>query len=126
MGESAELRDRTLIVNEVERNFTPLGRISRLEPGNEFVRVSLTLTNTGDKSINYNINDFKVQDSNGVQSSHYSPAESDLPYRISYGGLAPDGELFGNIVFQVPQGDSRLKLIYETDIVSKRTVTVTL
>lgn len=128
VGENAELQDRTLVVNEVERSFTPLGgRISGLEPGNEFVRVSVTLTNTGDESINYNVLDFKVQDSAGVQSSHDSRGESEIPYRVSYGGLAPDGELLGNIVFQVPQGDSGLKLIYDPSTVrGKRSITVTL
>jgi len=127
VGENAELRDRTLVVNEVERNFTPPGRISGLEPGNEFVRVSVTLTNTGDESFNYNVLDFKVQDSAGVQSGHDSRGESDIPYRVGYGGLAPDGELLGNMVFQVPQGDSGLKLIYSgTTVRSERTITVTL
>jgi len=97
------------------------------EPGSTSVESAENAKNTGDESINYNINDFKVQDSNGVQSNHDSRAESDLPYRISYGGLAPDGELLGNIVFQVPQGDSGLKLIYDVSTVrGKRSITVTL
>src|SRR5215212_5581267 len=42
VGETAELRDRTLVVNEVERNYFPPTRFTRVEPGNELVRVYIT------------------------------------------------------------------------------------
>lgn len=124
VGETAELRDRTLVVNDIERNFTPPNRFSKTEPGNEFVRVSITLQNTGDQDIHYNTHDFKVQDSNGVQRNTETMPQ--LPNRVEYGELAPGGTLNGNIVFEVPQGDNNLSLIYETDAFSKRTVTVRL
>jgi len=126
VGEPGELQDRTLVVNEVERNFIPEGRISGLEPGNEFVLLSLTLKNTGNNDINYNSHDFKVEDSNGVQHNYDTRPMSKLPNRVGYGELSPGGELVGNIAFQVPQGNNPLKLIYETDVISKRTITVRL
>ena len=80
VGETAELRDRTLVVNDVERNFVPPNRFTRVEPGNEFVRAFITIKNTGDQAFHYNPNDFKMQDSNGVQK----PAETitELPNRM--------------------------------------------
>ena len=84
----------------------------------------ITLRNTGDQAFSYNPLDFEVQDSNGIQKKPETITE--LPYRLEFGDLAPGGTLEGNMVFEVPQGDNRLSLIYETDIVSKRTVIVPL
>jgi len=124
VGETAQLRDRSLVVTDVERNFMPPNRFTRIEPGNEMVRVAITLENTGDQSFSYNTHDFKMQDSNGVQKNTETIME--LPNRVDFGDLAPGGTLQGNIIFQVPQGDNNLALVYETDIFSKQTITVRL
>lgn len=116
------MQDPTFVVNDVQRHFQPQNRFTRTQPGNEFVLTSITLNNTGNETIHYNTNDFKMQDSSGVQKN--GETMSDLPNRIDFGELAPGGTLQGNLVFQAPQGDSNLKLIYETDIFSKQTVTV--
>ena len=121
VGETAELRDRTLLVNEVQHGYPPR-RGQRLEPGNELLRVYVTLRNTSDQEFSYNPLNFKVQDSNGVQESRQ--VIPDLPYRIEPGSLAPDGTLEGNLVFKVPQGDSNLQLIYEASPIQRQTITV--
>lgn len=122
VGETATLRDRTFTVNDVQRDFKPQNRFNKTQPGNEFVLTAITLKNTGNDTIHYNINDFKMQDSNGVQKNGETMTE--LPNRIDFGELAPGGTLQGNLVFQAPQGDSNLKLVYQTDIFTKQTVTV--
>jgi hypothetical protein len=125
VGETATLRDRTLVVNEVERNFLPPNRFSRVQqPGNEFVRVNITLKNTGNQAFSVNPFDFEVQDSSGVQKK--PTTMSDLPDPIDLGDLASGGTLDGNVVFEAPQGDNGLNLLYETDIIQRRTVTVPL
>ena len=121
VGETAELRDRTLLVNEVQHGYPPR-RGQRLEPGNELLRVYITLKNTGNQPINYNPLDFKVQDSNGVQKNY--EGMSDLPYRLEYGSLAPDGTVEGNLAFEVPQGDNNLQLVYQANQFQRQTVTV--
>lgn len=124
VGEVAELSDRTLVVNEVQRNYPP-PRYSRVQPGNELTRVYITLKNTGNRSFDHNLNNFKVQNSNGVQKTPQVITE--LPNRIEYGSLASGGTLEGNMVFEVPQGDSNLSLIYEPyEHMSTATVTVAL
>jgi len=123
-GQTAELQDRTLVVNEVQRNYTPPNRFTRVEPGNELIRLYIIMQNTGHRDFNYNIHDFQVQDSNGVQK--HAETITELPNRIGFGDLAPGGTLEGNLVYQVPQGDNGLSLVYETDIISKRTITVQL
>ena len=121
VGETAELQDRDLVVNEVQHNYPP-ARFQRLEPGTELLRVYITLRNTGNQPINYNPLDFKVQDSNGVQKNYQGMSE--LPYRLEYGSLAPDGTVEGNLAFEVPQGDNNLQLIYEANQLQRQTLTV--
>ncbi len=111
VGETAELRDRTLVVNEVERNHLPPNQFSRPEGGNEFIRAFITLTNTSNEPFDYNPNNFKVQDSNGVQRTPQSTPE--LPYPVHHASLAPGGVIQGNMVFEVPQDDREPRLLYE-------------
>jgi hypothetical protein len=123
VGETAELRDRTLIVNEVERDYFPDSRSARNpKAGNEFIRVYITLMNTGNVEFPYNLKKFEIQDSNGVQ--HTGESLSELPYRIETGDLAPGGTLEGNIVFQIPQGDSGIGMVYEPFERNAGTITV--
>lgn len=124
VGEAAELRDRSLTVNEVERNYPPPNQFTRVEPGNELVRVYVTLENTSNQSINYNTLDFEAQDSSGVQKPPETITE--LPNRVEFGDLAPGGTMQGNVVFEAPQGDNGLRLVYTTDAFTQRTVTVPL
>jgi len=121
VGETAELRDRTLVVNEVQKGYPP-PRQTRIEPGNERLRVYVTLHNTSNQEFSYNPLNFKVQDSNGVQERH--KLTMDLPYRIEPGSLAPEGTMEGNLVFEVPQGDSNLQLIYEASPIQRQTIIV--
>jgi len=121
VGETAELQDRDLVVNEVQHGYPPR-RGQRLEPGTELIRLYITLRNTGNQPINYNPLDFKVQDSNGVQKNY--EGMSDLPYRLEYGSLAPDGTVEGNLAFEVPQGDNNLQLVYQANQFQRQTVTV--
>ena len=99
------------MINEVERNYLPPTRFTRVEPGYELVRVYLTLTNTGNQQFPYNPLNFEVQDSNGVQRAR--TIVSELPYPVESGDLAPGGTLEGNLVFEVPEGDRGLSLVYE-------------
>lgn len=46
VGEDATMSDRVLRVEEVERNYRSLREFNRPDPGNEFVRVQVTLNNT--------------------------------------------------------------------------------
>jgi hypothetical protein len=125
VGENAELRDRTLLVNEAERDYSPPSRSARRpNPENEFLCAYVTLKNTGEQSFDYNPTKFWIQDSNGVQ--HRGQALSELPYPIKPGTLAPGGTLEGNLIFEVPRGDGGLSMVYEPFEKNTETVTVSL
>jgi len=121
VGEYAELEDRTLVVNDVQRNFA----VGQPNLRNELVRVFITLTNTSNQPFDYNPNNFKVQGSSGVQRIPHSVP--DLPYPVRHGSLAPGATLEGNMVFEVPQGDRGIRMVYEPyERERLGTVTVTL
>jgi hypothetical protein len=121
VGEAAELGDRVLTVNEVTGYASP-NQFRRPAQGNEYIRVYITLRNTGNQPFSYSPLNFKVQDSNGVQKNYETFSE--MPYRFENGSLAPDGQVEGNLAFEVPQGDNNLRLIYETNAIQGRTITV--
>ena len=112
LGETAELSDRTLTVNDFQRNYVPPGQFQpNPQPGNGFFAANVSVSNTSNASIDVNPFDFKLQDSNGVQR----PPEfiTELPNAINPSGVSPGGTVTGNLVLQAPQGDPNLKLVYE-------------
>jgi hypothetical protein len=108
VGEAAEIDDETVTGNEVEHNYSPDTGSFSPRPGNEFIRVNVTLYNVGNSPAGYNEFYYKVEDSRGAQRG-----VSLIPVRegFSRGTVAPGGAVTGNMVFEVPQGDSGLKLI---------------
>ena len=122
VGEPVELEDRTFTVAEVERDYAPRNRFSKAESGNEYLRVLVTMTNTSNRPIDYNPFNFEVEDSNGVRENQAIVPE--VPNNLESGNLAPDGNVEGNMIFEVPRNDNNLKLIYTTNMFSGETVTV--
>ena len=110
VGEPAKLDDVTLTVNTVERNYTPNNAPSLSpRPGNEFIRVNVTLSNEGKSRADYNEFYYKVRDSRGVERGvSLVPGVSQ---GLTLGTIAPGETVTGNMVFEVPQGDNGLKLI---------------
>lgn len=108
IDQGADLDDETLTVNGVEHNYNPDTGSFTPRPGNEFIRVNITLTNEGKSPAGYNEFYYKVKDSNGLERG-----VSLIPVREGFtrGTVAPGEAVTGNMVFEVPQDDSGLKLI---------------
>ena len=70
--------------------------------------MNVTVSNEGSTPQPYNEFYYKVEDSKGLQRgvSLISVSEG-----FTVGNLAPGETLTGNMVFDVPQGDSGLKLV---------------
>ncbi len=104
------MRDRNLVVNEVQWNYVPPRNAPRPQVGNALARANVTVTNTSNGDINLNPVTFKMQDSNGVQRDGRSAPE--MPTPITVGSIAPGGTATGNVVLEYPEGDPNLKLVY--------------
>ena len=115
VGETAELDDRTITVLEVERNYDPSGEFEP-EPGNEFLRMRITLTNTSNQPFEYDLGSFEVmRPTNNGMFERASTAPIDLNEKegdiyLRQSDLAPGSKVEGNIIFEVPQNDNNLVL----------------
>jgi hypothetical protein len=87
--EDAMMGDRVLRVEEFEGNYRPPREFDRPDPGNEFVRVQVTLSNTSNQPFSINPLDFELQDSAGVQRQR--ELITDLPNAIDL-AVSPQAE----------------------------------
>jgi hypothetical protein len=111
LGETGELSDRNVTVNDVQGGYRYPQDIPRPTQGNQFVLMNVTITNTSDRPININPGyDFQSEDSNGVR--YMAQSSNQHPDAVPLGSIAPNGEMTGNIVVEAPVGESVLKLVY--------------
>lgn len=111
VGQTAALSDRTLTVKDFQHGYTAPNNIPRPGAGNEFISVNVTLTNTGSELLDVNPLDFKSEDSSGVRRN--AETVVGLPGAVTVGSIPPNGELTGNLVLEVPQGDSGVNFVYQ-------------
>jgi hypothetical protein len=111
VGETGELFDRAVTVNDLQRGFVFPYNIPSPQVGNEFVLVNVTITNTSAQPIDVNPLNFKAEDSNGVRRN--AQTATGQPNALTVGSIAPGGELTGNLVVEAPQDDPNIKLVYQ-------------
>jgi hypothetical protein len=124
VGDTVELSDRTFKVNEAQGEYLPFDQSSLPVPGQQFVRVNLTLTNKSTDDVSFTPFDFGLQDASGAQRGHTIVEEMPNPFHS--GNLSPNGSVTGNIAFEAPQGAAGFKLIYKPTASSSETATVNL
>lgn len=110
VGETFESDGKQVKVTSVERNLLPANEFDRAEEGNELVKVSVEIVNNSKDKVSYSTSDWKMEDSNGdIKDNRYTTESGE----IGYGELSSGGKKSGFIVFEVPKGDSGLKLHYQ-------------
>jgi hypothetical protein len=124
VGDTVDLSDRTFSVNEAQVDYLPFDQSSLPQPGQQFVRVNVTLANKSTGNISFTPFDFKLQDANGVQRGQTIVEEMPNPFHS--GDLSPNDAVTGNIAFEAPEGDAGFKLIYKPIASSSETATVNL
>ncbi len=112
VNETATYDDKAVTVTGVQRNYSTGNEYIQPETGKEFVVVTVSIANNSSTPMSYSSYEFKIQDSNGVQQSEsYASISEGL---LNSGSLAPGGKVTGKIAFEVPAGDTSLKLIYDS------------
>lgn len=111
VGETVDIDERKITVSEVQRNFDTGNQFAQPESGKEFVVVTISIENGSDNEMTYGTYDFKMQDSNGVQQMEAITAISEG--KLNSGSLAAGGKVSGKLAYEVPQGDTGLKLLFE-------------
>ncbi|OGK41025.1 hypothetical protein A3A46_03690, partial [Candidatus Roizmanbacteria bacterium RIFCSPLOWO2_01_FULL_37_13] len=122
VGDVVKMGEREFIVNSAKR-MSQIGQYQSAKAGKEYIVVNVTIKNGGTSEISYNPFDFKVQNSNGAQEDQ-SFAVLDDPLRL--GTLIGGGNVTGSIPFEVTQGDTNLKLIFQPSVWSKEKIVVAL
>jgi hypothetical protein len=124
VGETINIDSRQLTVTNVERNYQTGNQFSQPESGNEFVLVTVNIQNNSKSDLMYSTFNFQLQDTNGVK--HNEAIMAITEGRLSTGTLAPGGKITGKLVYEVPQDDSGLKLVFGSGSIFSKTVTVKL
>ena len=110
LGETATFPDRTVTVNDVQHSYVFPSNIPEPPNGNEYILVNVTITNTTIQPIDVNSYNFEAEDTNGVR---YGAVPTNAPPdAINAARVAPNGQLTGNLVFGVQQGDTSVKIAY--------------
>ncbi|AXF56923.1 DUF4352 domain-containing protein [Salicibibacter kimchii] len=123
VGDTVEHDDYGLTVGSVE--FSSGDEIDNPDSGNEYVIVEMTIDNDGDDTISYNPYHFSIQNSDGnITDQAFTTIDSDTS--LSSGDLAPDGTVSGTVVFEAPEDDPELTLIFEPSFWSADEVRINL
>lgn len=125
VGDKIDFEGRILTVNSIQRSYIEDSQYA-MEPeeGKEFVLVNVSIENNSDSPISFNVFDFKIENSSGVRTS--TAYVGKVPNELNSGELAVGGKVDGNMPFEVTEGETGLKLIFNPSFWSDREVEVKL
>ena len=124
VGDIIAFDGKELTVEKVERNWNSGNSYLKPKDGKEYVKVSVKIENKSETEMNYNVFEFKAEDSNGAAESANGQTYS-LPDSLGSGDLVKGGKKSGSMIFEVPAGSS-LKLHYHPSFWSNKKVIVNL
>lgn len=122
VGDVISIDNREMTVEKVQRNWS--SEYSKPKDGKEYIMVTVKLENKSDETISYNSGEWKLENGEGaIDTSALVLGNDDA---MSYGDLAAGGKKSGTIVYEVPAGDTNLKLHYKPNLFVDREAIVTL
>ena len=124
VGDIIAFDGKELTVEKVERNWNSGNAYLKPKDGKEYVKVSVKIENKSETEMNYNVFEFKAEDSNGAAESADGQTYS-LQDSLGSGDLVKGGKKSGSMIFEVPAGSS-LKLHYQPSFWSNKKVIVNL
>ncbi|WP_226654823.1 DUF4352 domain-containing protein [Pseudalkalibacillus hwajinpoensis] len=123
VGDVVQMNDKELTVIKVEKSNG--NEYSNLKSGDEYVIVSVKITNNSKKEISYNPYDFEMSNSKGqIFQQSFSSIHEDTA--LHYGELVPGGTVEGTVVFEQPKDDEKLQLQYTVNFWRDRMIRVDL
>lgn len=105
-GETAQFNNISVVINSVQRNYTPEESYNAAEDGKEYILLNLTIKNTSDKSVYVSGYDFQVTNSSQTASVDYLTVDN----RLESTTLAAGNSATGNLPFEITKDASNLKL----------------
>lgn len=122
VGDVIAVENQEMTVVSVERNWS--SEYSKPKDGKEYIIVTVKLENKSDDKLSYTSGDWDLEDGDGAISNPAFVLGNDND--ISYGELAAGGKKSGTIVYEIPAGDTNLKIHYKPSLFSSRDVIVEL
>lgn len=110
ISEQVEFKNQTLTITSVQKAWQSSNEFSQPRSGKEYLLVYISIENISKQTISFNAWDFKIRDSQGVESS--TTSAPDIPSELSAGSLSPGGRVSGNILFEITSGEICPKLIF--------------
>lgn len=111
VGEIVKLKNHELVVTDVKQGYTSSNMFDKPRSAdNEFVVVTVQITNTGSDQIDANSFGFKLEDETGTQRNGTIVAGVDG--ELQSVTLSPGGKTAGKLAFEAKKGSSTLKLHY--------------
>ena len=124
VGDIIAFDGKELTVEKVERSWNSGNAYLKPKEGKEYVKVSVKIENKSETEMNYNVFEFKAEDSNGA-AERFDFQTYSLPDSLGSGNLVKGGKKSGSMIFEVPTGSS-LKLHYQPSFWSNKKVIVNL
>jgi hypothetical protein len=110
---------QTITVNDVSGTATSAQKLQAdsfniPKQGNEFIVVHVKLVNNGQSDQNYNTFDFHAKSGAGnvTDVEFGTPSSYTKNSILDSGKLAPGGKVEGDMIFQIPIGDSKAELTW--------------
>ena len=110
LGQTVTFLDRTITVNDIQRDYIFPSNGPKPRAGKEYILVNVTITNTTSQPIDVSSYNFESEDSKGGRFRALPTTAP--PDAIDAARIASNGELTGNLVFVVHQGDPSVKIVY--------------
>ena len=113
VGETVKYNNIELTVLKVKKSNG--NDIESPKSGNEYIIATVKYKNDRNENVPYSEDDFKIKNSKGqITNIVYISAVDENT--LSYGNLAPNGEVTGDVCFEAPKGDNGLVLQYTGNI----------
>ena len=125
VGEIVKLKNHELVVTEVKQGYKSTNEFDKPQSGdNEFVVMTVQITNTGTDQIDANSFGFKLEDETGTQRNGTIVAGVDG--ELQSVTLSPGGKTTGKLAFEAKKSSSTLKLHYSPGLFGGEAVIIKL
>lgn len=111
VNDTVRLKGVKMTLTDVKKKFKMNGEYSNPKQGSQLIKVNVKIENDSESEINVSENDIKIKDSSGAMENPIE-ATNLLADKFESAVLLPGGIREGAVIFEVPENDNELKLIY--------------
>lgn len=116
IGDVISIDGQEIVVLSAEHDYQTGSKYFAAKDGKEYVKVNIQIKNKSQETKDYNALDWEIEDSNGDINSYTDAMLAQADDNLGSGSLAAGGAKKGSIVFEVPKGDTKLKIHYKPNI----------